>query len=325
VFSYDDRWRLEGKLLAGCVGPCREGADALLLSRLVGRQGRLRVRVSNLAPEVEYIDQVQLGSIPLQEGEELDMASDGCPVVWKLIRQLDCSQHAFRADRVEWLADLGQAAAGQVLILEVRNTAAFETAMRASLLIQAAEPPKAALEVRFDSAQAVLVQPPGTKFSRRVIVTVPPKSRTVRLCAPRDWWLVRRLWLGTGQTAAESITWQSPVEVRGSIPEAHRLLLYADRQRVQLEPMQDMELLFAEPAPAGRLSRWGHVLRMTGYYEFVGERAPVCRLENKRECFPGRFSGSAASFLWLGTARGIPPRRAGGNTGHRAQGIGVRL
>lgn len=40
-------------MLAGCVGANRKGTDVLPLPRLVGRAGRLRVRVSNLAPEKE--------------------------------------------------------------------------------------------------------------------------------------------------------------------------------------------------------------------------------------------------------------------------------
>jgi hypothetical protein len=60
VFAYGDRWRLEGKMLAGCVGEKRKGTDILVLPRLEARGGRLLVKLSNLAPEIDYVTQTSL-------------------------------------------------------------------------------------------------------------------------------------------------------------------------------------------------------------------------------------------------------------------------
>jgi hypothetical protein len=64
ILASDGQWRLEGKMLAGRIGPSREGPDLLLLPRLVPRDQVLRVRLANWAPELEYIDQVWLGVVP---------------------------------------------------------------------------------------------------------------------------------------------------------------------------------------------------------------------------------------------------------------------
>jgi hypothetical protein len=168
-------------------------------------------------------------------------------------------------------ADLGSSAEARVLVLEVRNTAAFEAAMRQALFGPVERLPAAALQVEVGEAAPREVRPVGTKFLRRVVLPLPPGNGSVRFSAPRDWWLLRRLWVGRVRDMAEGVVWQPPSSVRGPTPDALRLLLAADRQGVRLEPFQEMELEFPEPGPAGGATRWGYVVRMSGYYEFVSD------------------------------------------------------
>jgi hypothetical protein len=89
ILASDGQWRLEGKMLAGRVGPSREGPDTLLLPRLVPRDQALRIRLANWAPEMEYIDQVQLGVVPCDCGWEVDMDGEGQPNVWKEMHRVE--------------------------------------------------------------------------------------------------------------------------------------------------------------------------------------------------------------------------------------------
>jgi hypothetical protein len=181
VFSDDGRWRLEWKMLPGFVGAHCEGSDTLLLPRLYPRWGRLRVKLANLAPEVEYIDQVSLGAVALAPGEELDVDNEGRPIVWNPGRQVfvspDCTSTPFQKIGIA----LDGPARPNVLVLEVRNTQTFETAMRAHLLDGVQPVPQAALVIRFDQGRTATVSPVGTKFLRRVVIPVPARARRAHI------------------------------------------------------------------------------------------------------------------------------------------------
>jgi hypothetical protein len=264
VFADDGRWRLEGKALAGCVGAQREGTDTLLLPRLTARDGRLRVRLVNLAPEVEYIDHAALGCMPLAGGEELDTDCAGRPFVWAPTREV-CQPSL--GDTVP----LGTLGAGRVLVLEVRNTAAFEAVMRAHLL-EGAPAPLASLEAEFDDGSAQVVQPVGTKFLRRVVLTVPRQARGVRLRCAGPLWQVPRLWVGRGAEVAA--VWLTADSASGPDPDAASLLRKQDCQRLRLGPLEAVELSFAAPSVADGEKRRGYVLRMAGYYDFLPAPSP---------------------------------------------------
>jgi hypothetical protein len=255
IFADDGAWRLEGKLLAGCVSRRREGVDTLLLPRATARGGRVHIQLANLAPEVEFIDQIALGGVPLAAGEELDTDASGRPYVWTPTRALPAAGPEDRSEALEG------GTAGQVLVLEVRNTTAFEKAMRDHLLTGAPEPAGLALALRFDDGPALALPPVGTKFLRRVVVPVPPQAHAVRVPA-NPFWTVRRLWAGTGRPA--DARWCSPAD--GG--EVANLLRESDGRRLRLGPGEKAVLTFTVPEAAGA-ARVGYLLRMSGYYEFL--------------------------------------------------------
>jgi hypothetical protein len=268
VFAFDGRWRLEGKLLAGCVGVRNEGADTLPLPRLAAQGGELRLKVSNLAPETEYLDHVQLGGVLLQEGEELDIDPAGRPIAWTSLGERVGSRQPAGEDVDEVSLDLGKSEEARALIVEVRNTSAFETAMQEALSRQV-ELTGATLQVQISEAAAQAVRPVGTKFLRRIVLRVPPGSGCVRLRSSRNWWLLRRLFVGRFRVVEESVVWQPPSAVQGPIADARRLLLAVDQQRVCLEQSQEVELVFPAPETPAPGTRWGYVVRMSGYYDFL--------------------------------------------------------
>ncbi len=243
VFAFDGGWRLEGKMLAGCVGAERAGTDTMLLPRLQARDGRLRVRLSNLAPETDYVSHAQLAAVPLKEGEELDISETGQPIVWCAQKELpvDFSQ----TDEIS--LPVNPNSDSDVLVLEVRNTLAFETEMRSVFLDGKKETAQTTLEVSFDGEKKVEVQPVGTKFLRRIVFAIPSATRKITLRAPNKFWHTRRLWLGQ-QNKKPAIYWQSPTQ-----PKPLRLNL-------------NEHAVLNFPAPID--GRFAFALRLRGYYEF---------------------------------------------------------
>jgi hypothetical protein len=269
VYADDGRWRLEGKVLAGCVGREREGEDALLLPRLVPQKGLLRVRLSNLAAEVEYLDRVQLGRVQLGAGEELDVDATGRPFIWKPARPTDTGFDEKALGREGAMLHLDGIPGPRVLVLEVRNTATFEHAERGFLLHHDRPEPAASLLLHFDSGMTQKVSPVGTKLLRRVVVAVPEGVHGVRVQAPGDFWLVRRIWVGSGHCAEEETSWQTAASVKARESGAASLLQQRDGLHLRLRPAQDADLSFFPPGPAPEGQRWGYILRLSGYYEFL--------------------------------------------------------
>jgi hypothetical protein len=268
VFAWAGWWRLEGKMLAGCVGRRSEGIDTLLLPRLRTCDGRLRLKLANLAPEVEHIDQVEAGCFPLREGEEADVAWDGTPIAWRASRSLQAPMRSTHSAEEGFSLDLDPEATRQVVVLEAFNTSRFEQVMREALRQGREKEVAAGLSVRFDQGTAIEVQPVGTKFLRRIAIRVPPRSRSVRLSAPADLWFIRRVWTGSGREVEKTIRWHSPTTVKGPVPDARRLLSHADKQYLRLAPGQEAEVMFS-PEPRTEVGRWGFALRMRGFYEFL--------------------------------------------------------
>jgi len=275
VFVDDGRWRLEGKLLAGCIGAEQEGTDTILLPRLVQRDGRVQVKVSNLAPEIEFLDQVQLGSVPLQEGEQLDVGHDGRPFAWRPERELNVAFEPVAGLSAEYPVELPRRSANGVVVLELRNTSAFETAMREFIFGKRPGPASVDIRIRFAGGAAIRINPVGTKFLRRIVVPVPAGAGQITLRVHPEMWLVRRMWVGTGRSVDSAMRWQSPNTARGPLPDAATLISSVDQRRLVLEPMQQVELGFLSPGSNPEPTRLGYVLRITGYYEF--QRRPGIR------------------------------------------------
>ncbi len=276
ILASDGEWRLEGKMLAGRVGATREGPDTLLLPRLVPRGQALRIRLANWAPEIEYIDQVQLGVVPCDSGCEVDVDCEGEPYVWKEMHRAELEPARPVAGCDAWMLRIGDPAAGRVIVLEARNTGEFERAMRKVVFKSEVPWPRASLALRFDDGGCQELSPVGTKFLRRIVVPVPPAART--LADPRTSRHVARFgvaWLGKGQLAP-NVAWLSATDA--SVHEVDVLELLRDRgePRLVLAPSQDVDLGFSVPAavPDNRSRRF--VLRLYGYYELISADPQRC-------------------------------------------------
>lgn len=268
VFADDGRWRLEGKMLAGCVGLPREGNDVLLLPRLQMHEGRLSVKMSNLAAELDYIDSVQLGAVALQKHEELDVGVDGTLFVWRPGSERKVQTQSKSADRAEFSLEVSPSQEGRVVVLEVRNTTRFEDAMRGFVSGKSKQRPEAAMLVQFDRRSGDQIEPVGTKFYRRIVLPVPDGAQSVRIEFSHSLWLVRRVWTGPGRVA-EEVSWQPPDGANGSAVKTAALLSRRDGRRVCLQPMQEAQLRFHPPDQPTGERRLAYVLRMSGYYDFV--------------------------------------------------------
>jgi hypothetical protein len=284
VLADDGRWRLEGKMLAGRLGMHRKGSDTLLLPRLLPRSQRLGIRLANWAAEMEYIDEVQLGVVPCEPGDEVDMDDEGQPYVWKAMRALEVGPIRQKGGRDAWTLSVGEPAAGRVIVLEVRNTGAFESAMREAVFRQGAPWPPASLALDFDDRICRELQPVGTKFLRRIVVPVPPDVCTLRIGALASMWLVRRAWLGQGQVAQDA-AWLFATEASSLKVDALRLLRYRDEDHLVLAPMQEVDLRFMAPETGSEKRDRRFILRMWGYYELLPMAGPASR---ERASHPAR-------------------------------------
>jgi hypothetical protein len=259
VYTDDGAWRLEGKLLAGRVGAQREGVDTLLLPRAARREGRVRVKLSNLAPEVEFIDHVMLGAVPLATDQELDLGAEGQPFVWTRSEELVVGKRGIPTIR------LTAGSHDRVVVLEVRNTHAFEAAMRDSLLGEDGRAVAADLTVRFDDGTSAAVRPVGTKFLRRIVVPAPASATTVSLDPPGSYWQVRRVWTGSGKEERDT-AWRQVDTATGADPRAAELLREPDGRRLRLGPAESVEVSFDAANDGGKR---GYLLRMAGYYDLL--------------------------------------------------------
>jgi len=257
VFAFDGRWRLEGKMLAGCVGELRTGTDTLLLPRLTDRGGSLFVRLANLAPETDYVTHASLAAVPLSGDEELDISVTGGLVAWRPQREIPVALPPAVDGESVATVNLAPEAGSEIIVLEVRNTFAFETEMKRFFLEGMQPNHRPDLTVEFGNGRTEVIQPVGTKFLRRVVVAMPKPSDHVTLRAEGGFWYTRRLWLGTCRPCDAQIVWQKPLNS------------YSKR----LSPMQQTELEFpGRSHEVGAIRRYGYALRLRGYYDFVESR-----------------------------------------------------
>jgi hypothetical protein len=265
----DGRWRLEGKMLPGAIGAKREQRDVLVLPRLQVRHGQARVRITNLAPEVEHLDQVELGVIEGQANQQLDVDSHGQPYLWRAETSLGVASPTVRDDIDSWHLPLNAEAGDRVLVLELRNTDTFENVMRRAIRAGNATLPKGELRVEIDGRK-LLVSPIGTKFLRHIVVPLPRGSRAINLSGPAGMWWVRRAWLGQGQLAQVKI-WLTPTP---SIDDSSTtaLLQARDGRRLELNRNKEVTLTFNLPSSAVSAERpLFFILGMHGYYEFTAD------------------------------------------------------
>ena len=257
VFAFDEQWRLEGKMLAGSVGKQKTGVDTLLLPRLTVRGNSLFVKLSNLAPEVDHVTEASLAAVFLNKGEELDISAAGNLVVWRPQRQLPVEFPPAANGASAITVDFDPKTGSDVIVLEVRNTFAFETAMRRLFLEGKKEVLKTTLTLDFGWNRLVEIQPVGTKFLRRIVVAVPERTTGVTLRAEGDFWYTRRLWLGTDGSYEHVTAWQEPMDARP----------------ISLLPMEDTVLAFhGHRDTEDSTKRMGYALRIRGYYDFVKNR-----------------------------------------------------
>ena len=269
ILANDGSWHLEGKLLAGCVGLAQEGWDTLLLPRLTPQNESLQIEIYNPAPEIEFIDQVQLGVVQLSEDEELDVAYDGTPVIWRAIREVECSLAALPTNQEVYTLNLDSAATGRVLVLEVSNTSRFEQAMRDSVLSGSKKSGCPSMIVHCDDGTDFAVEPVGTKFLRRVVVPVPNTAKSVQIEASSGLWFMRRCWVGVSRSSEASVRWKSLSQAKGPNHNVKAHLLAVDEKRLRLEPGEKANLCFAKDQAETQNARSGYLLRMRGYYDFI--------------------------------------------------------
>ncbi len=267
IFSFDCNWRLEGKMLAGCMGSDQEGIDTIRLPRLVAQDDQLRIRISNLAPEIEHIDQVLLGSVQLSLSEELDVSFDGRPYIWTPVDDRGRELEQESKLSAEYSIVLGDGPENRVAVFEFRNTSAFEKSMRDFVFGRRFNPISAEIHLQFDNGKSLDLKPVGTKFIRRIVVPIPSKATQLIIRCPAGYWLVRRLWLGTGRDVASEMKWCDPFTAIGPDDDSLMLMSHRDKQRLRLDPMQESIVSF-QPTISSKSKRSAYVLRMTGFYEF---------------------------------------------------------
>jgi len=251
VFAYDGRWRLEGKMLAGCVGKAREGCDVLVLPRLTTRD--CRVKIANLAPEVDHITRAELVGIPLLAREELDVDTHGNPVAWVPLREHEVRLRPALQGRLTATIAVRSQPRPDVVVVEVRNTSAFEAAMRERFLRGRPEHRRTGLVVDFGSGRTETVTPVGTKFLRRVVVSAPKVTSQITLIADGGFWSIRRLWTGARRQCQPAPAWVKPCNV----------------ERLRLMPGEEAALEFRLDSPKSDGGRVAYALRIQGHYDFV--------------------------------------------------------
>lgn len=236
IFAHDgENWRLEGKMLAGRIGASRTGHDSLILPRLKPKNGVAKVRISNIAPEIERLHDPQLLAVALREGEELDVDHFGDPAVWTPKEEGD-------------LAEL-RMSGGEVLVLEIANTAELEKYLRGVFLDGEPTDRSTDLVVDFGHVGTVEIPAVGTKFLRRVVVPIPAGARRAELGGEQSFWFVRRAWTGGQASIEDRSTWISPK--RGP-------------HEFELNPLESVDLEF----PIEMSERLGFALRLNGFYTF---------------------------------------------------------
>ncbi len=254
-----DGWRLDGKILAGAIGPNRERSDTLVLPRARVRHEMVHVKLANWAPEVEYLDQLELGFVASQTGEDLDFDASGAAYLWQRKDTVQFAGPDARADRDHWQLKFDAQQRPELIVLEVRNTEKFQNLARECYSCN--EEPAADLQV--DGARPVVIPPVGTKFLRRVVIPVAADSSEIHLTCPAGLWWVRRAWTGSGKLVSMQWLSTSQDDAAGAALQAR------DGRRLRLAPDKEAEISFRMPPGLGNQNNLRFALRLFGYYEFL--------------------------------------------------------
>lgn len=237
ILAHDGaKWRLEGKMLAGCVGADRPGRDLLVLPRLTSENGIARVQLANWAPEIEHLRDPQLLAVSLRVGEELDVDREGNPVVWTPLREGALPN-----------LDL---AGGDLLVLELTNTSELENYLRGVFLDDQPEDRSTNLTVDFGTAGSVAIEAVGTKFLRRVVVQIPEGATSAKLGGEEPFWFNRRAWIGNQASIEGRSAWASPTNFESG--------------EFRLNPTETAELRF----PIELSGSLRFALSLSGFYTF---------------------------------------------------------
>jgi hypothetical protein len=254
-------WRLEGKMLPGAVGASRARSDVLVLPRALPKDGKVNIKLANWAPEMEHLDRIELGMVASEPGEQLDFSADGAGYLWRENHWIQCSPPQVHEGQDRWVLNLPEGHDVSVLVLELRNTEAFQDLAR-QCYSSGAEPNA---DLRVASPNVTAISPVGTKFFRRVVVPIIAETIQIKLSAPSGMWWVRNAWLGIGRH--EELHWLAADRSRAvsKRPQMHDWPLI-------LEPEEEAILSFTVPAKADDQQNWRCALRMSGYYEILSDR-----------------------------------------------------
>lgn len=270
VLAHDGRWRLEGKMLAGRVGAHRAGVDTLVLPRLTAGRDGLAIQIANWAPEIEHIDEVRLGTVALERDEALDVDFDGTPFVWTARREVPVA--APRSGAGPIVIECNQTVGENLIVLEVRNTAEFESAMRSYYLAGGPLPQGMALDLVPNTGERLALAPVGTKFFRRIVVPFRDDVSRVTIDVANPLWFVRRMWIGSGRLA-DDVHWQAASHVSRADGSLRQTRPQWNGEAIELQPGDEMTLTFPTPTSPSGSSRPAYLLRMHGYYEFLSSAA----------------------------------------------------
>jgi hypothetical protein len=198
-----------------------------------------------------------LAGVALDDRQHLDVSVSGDLVVWRQQAEIPLAPPPAVNGVSELTVDIDPESEDDVLVLELRNTSAFEDEMRRVFLDGKPEDKKTTLTVSFQGGRSVEIKPVGTKFLRRVVVPLPRRTRSVTLRSPGDFWFTRRLWIGKEIKQKHPPMWRKPTNA----------------QAIGLSPMESAVLKFSVRSDESSAKRMGYVLRIQGYYDFVKNRA----------------------------------------------------
>lgn len=244
ILSLDesDQWRLEGKMLAGRIGQEKIGSDILILPRL-GSGEEISVQIANIAPETEFISQVEIAKVSLADGEQLDVSNESQLTAWRPLFEKPLIDNPGKRIPIEDECRL--------LVFEIRNNSDFEMAMREHYLDGKPEPELLNLTLNFGTSTPISIEPVGTKFLKRVLVFVPPNSSSIQIANPLKYWDVRRVWGGVPADKQPDIQWISP----------------RNRESLILPPNTARTYIFDNLSDSS--SNVSFAIRARGYYEFL--------------------------------------------------------
>lgn len=169
-------WHLEGKMLAGRIGQNNSGQDLLVLPRFLNQSQM--VIISNPAPEIEYLNSVNLGRVIVDHDQQIDVGIDHKVYSWK--------------DKGKIKPECPISEGSNLLILSLRNTSSFERSMRKSVSKGNFTPlENSDLICQFDTGEIHKISPVGTKLLRRVVIPIPRLATSFDITNNPYWYIAR--------------------------------------------------------------------------------------------------------------------------------------